>query len=133
MGRGKACSGQRTDVRRSCCFFLTPAISFTFQSRVLSLLRYVLFLVALVLIVMANAKTAWILTPAYMLLIGVATRLKRFARRDATMLAVACGLGVVIVAVTVPDRVTAGACRFWVRIQALAGGFRCGVRPCCRC
>jgi O-antigen ligase len=83
-------------------FFLTPAISFTFQSRVLSLLRYVLFLVALVLIVMANAKTAWILTPAYMLLIGVATRLKRFARRDATMLAVACGLGVVIVAVTVP-------------------------------
>jgi exopolysaccharide production protein ExoQ len=68
-------------------FFLTPALSFKFRSRIMGILRYSMFCVAFVLIVMANAKTAWILTPAYVLLVAVSAMLKRLARRDATVLA----------------------------------------------
>jgi exopolysaccharide production protein ExoQ len=83
-------------------FFLTPAVSFKFRSRTMSFVRYLLFLVAFVLILMANAKTTWILCPGYILLIGVATKLKRFARRDATMLAVVLVSTVVGLAVMIP-------------------------------
>jgi O-antigen ligase len=83
-------------------FFLTPALSFKFRSRIMGILRYSMFCVAFVLIVMANAKTAWILTPAYVLLVAVSARLKRFARRDATVLAALCVSLTVIIAVLVP-------------------------------
>jgi exopolysaccharide production protein ExoQ len=104
-GNGNAWQGifhSKNGCAQVMLFFLTAAISFKFRSRTMSVLRYLLFVVAFVMIVMANAKTAWILTPAYILLIVVATKLKRFARRDATILAVACVSGVVVLAVLVP-------------------------------
>lgn len=68
-------------------FFLTPALSLRFSSQLMRLLCWMLVVLALVLIVMANAKTSWILTAAYVLLMGAVFYLRRFRRRDATFLA----------------------------------------------
>ncbi len=104
-GNGNAWQGvfrSKNGCAQVMLFFLTSAVSFQFASRGMSLLRYLLFGLALLLIAMSNAKTAWILTPAYFCLIVFVTKLKRFARRDATLLAVAAVAVVVVLAVLTP-------------------------------
>jgi O-antigen ligase len=57
------------------------------------MMRYLLFLLAIILILLSNAKTAWLLAPGYFVMMSVASRLRVLKRRDAMLLAlgiVAC-------------------------------------------
>jgi exopolysaccharide production protein ExoQ len=83
-------------------FFLTPAVVFNFHSRFMGLMRYILFALAAILILMSNAKTAWILAPGYILLMSIASWTRRLRRRDA-LLIVLGGIGLLaIVAAAIP-------------------------------
>ncbi len=68
-------------------FFLTPVLSLRFPSQLVRILCWTLVVVASVLIVMANAKTSWILTAVYVILMAAVSYLRRFRRKDATFLA----------------------------------------------
>jgi exopolysaccharide production protein ExoQ len=64
---------------------LTAAMSFHFPRRGMEAARYLLFPLAIVLLVMSDAKTAWVLGALYMLAMYIAERLQRVHRRDSSI------------------------------------------------
>jgi len=67
-------------------FLMTPAIVITFSSSYMNLMRYLLIAFTALFLVMSNAKTAWVLAPGYLLLMGGLSWLKKVNRRDALFL-----------------------------------------------
>jgi len=67
-------------------FLMTPAIVITFSSRYMNLMRYLLVVFTALFLVMSNAKTAWVLEPVYLILMGGLSLLRKVNRRDALFL-----------------------------------------------
>jgi exopolysaccharide production protein ExoQ len=67
-------------------FLMTSAITIPFSSRYMNLMRYLLFAFTAILLVMSNAKTAWLLAPGYLLLMAGLSWLRKVNRRDALFL-----------------------------------------------
>lgn len=72
-------------------FLMSPALAFRMPSRTMQHLRHVLMAFSAVLIVMSMAKTAWVLAPAFFLLMSALRKLRQFQRRDALFLLL-CGV-----------------------------------------
>jgi O-antigen ligase len=64
---------------------LTAAISFRFPSRRMEALRYLFFPLAIVLLFMSDAKTAWVLGAFYVFAMYIAERLQKVHRKDASI------------------------------------------------
>lgn len=78
-------------------FLLSPAAAFSFPTRGMEMVRFLLFPVAAVLLVMSMAKTLWLLAPGFLLLMGALAALRRFNRRD-VVFAFGGGLALLVVA-----------------------------------
>jgi exopolysaccharide production protein ExoQ len=76
-------------------FLTTPIITFRFRSLSLRILRHLLFMITGVLLIMANAKTAWILAPAYVLLLTALASLRKVNTRDRMLLLLGGTIGLV--------------------------------------
>jgi exopolysaccharide production protein ExoQ len=78
-------------------FLLSPAVAFSFPTRGMEMIRFLLFPVAAVLLVMSMAKTSWLLAPGFLLLMAALAALRRFNRRD-VLFAFGGGVALLIVA-----------------------------------
>jgi O-antigen ligase len=87
---------------QAALFFLSPAIAFRFNSRLMGLVKMVLAGLSLVLIIMSNAKTAWLLAPGYVLLIGVLSWSRRLRRKDALLILLGGIASLALLAVALP-------------------------------
>ena len=104
-GNGSAWQGifhSKNGCAQIMLFFLSAAIPFPFRSHSMRLFRILLVTVSSVLIVMANAKTAWILTPVYLSLMVAASKLRRFDRKDATFLAAGAFVAFLLIVTMLP-------------------------------
>lgn len=66
-------------------FLLSAAICFRFPRRNMRLLSYALYPIAAVLIIMSRAKTAWILCPLLIALIGGLSQLRKISSKSARL------------------------------------------------
>jgi O-antigen ligase len=64
---------------------LTAAMSFHFPKRPMEAARYLFFPLAMILLIMSDAKTAWVLGAIYMLAMYVLERLQKIDRRDSSI------------------------------------------------
>lgn len=72
--------GSKNGCGQLMLFFLSPALAFRFRTTTANVLRYALLPLAVLIIVLSNAKTAWILSvfyPAFVALLGWSRRLRR--------------------------------------------------------
>jgi exopolysaccharide production protein ExoQ len=83
-------------------FFLSAAACFRFRTRGMEWIRWLLFPISGLLIMMSQAKTAWLLTPGLILLAAFLSALRRFERRSVVAIVVGVVAVVAVGALLVP-------------------------------
>jgi exopolysaccharide production protein ExoQ len=83
-------------------FLLTPAFAFEFPTRAMNRLRHCFIGLGCMLLIMADAKTAWILIPLYIGAISALSKMKRMKALDATIVLGATILCASVVVLSVP-------------------------------